>query len=112
MAEILVVDDDSGMREFLEIMLTQEGYGVTCADGGKEALNLCSKRGFDLVITDLKMPKIDGIDFLRAVKDISPETMVILITVDSVMKLKGRIVVKSLRFLRMEVQRENAALSY
>jgi two-component system response regulator PilR (NtrC family) len=80
MATILVVDDDRGMREFLEIMLTQEGYEVVCASGGKEALNLCKKRGFDLVITDLKMPKVDGIDFLKGVKDVSPETMVILIT--------------------------------
>ncbi|MDY6990205.1 MAG: sigma-54 dependent transcriptional regulator [Thermodesulfobacteriota bacterium] len=80
MAEILVVDDDRGMREFLEIMLTQEGYRVRCASGGQEALSLCKKHEFDLVITDLKMPKVDGIDFLKGVKNISPETMVVLIT--------------------------------
>jgi len=80
MAKILVVDDDRGMREFLEIMLTREGYRVTSAPGGKEALNLCRKHKFDLVITDLKMPKVDGIDFLKGIKEISPETMVILIT--------------------------------
>ena len=80
MAEILVVDDDRGMREFLEIMLTQEGYRVRCASGGQEALSLCKKHEFDLVITDLRMPKGDGIDFLRGVKSISPETMVVLIT--------------------------------
>ena len=43
MAEILVVDDDRGMREFLEIMLTQEGHGVKCAVDGKKALELCNK---------------------------------------------------------------------
>jgi two-component system response regulator PilR (NtrC family) len=80
MAEILVVDDDRQMREFLEIMLTQEGYRVTCSGEGKEALNLCTKHEFDLVITDLKMPKVDGIGFLKGVKEVSPETMVILIT--------------------------------
>ncbi len=80
MARILVVDDDQGMREFLEIMLTREGYKVKAASGGKEALSLCGKKKFDLVITDLKMPKIDGIDLLKAIKEISPETMVILIT--------------------------------
>ncbi|OEU81990.1 MAG: Fis family transcriptional regulator [Desulfobacterales bacterium S5133MH4] len=80
MAEILVIDDDRGMREFLEIMLTQEGYGVVCAKDGKQGLELCKKHEFDLVITDLKMPRVDGIDFLKGVKDISPETMVILIT--------------------------------
>jgi len=80
MAEILVVDDDRGMREFLEIMLTQEGHGVRCASDGKKALEICRKHKFDLAITDLKMPKVDGIDFLKGVKELSPETMVILIT--------------------------------
>jgi len=80
MADILVVDDDRGMREFLEIMLTQEGHGVRCASDGKMALDFCTKHKFDLAITDLKMPKVNGIDFLKGVKEISPETMVILIT--------------------------------
>ena len=80
MARILVVDDDQGMREFLEIMLTREGYKVKAASGGKEALSFCRKKKFDLVITDLKMPKIDGIDLLKSIKELSPETMVILIT--------------------------------
>jgi len=80
MVEILVVDDDRGMREFLEIMLVQEGYRVTCATDGKEALKFCKKHRFDLAISDLKMPKVDGIGFLKGIKEISPETMVILIT--------------------------------
>ena len=80
MAKILVVDDDQGMREFLEILLIREGYEVISASGGKEALGLCKKHKFDLAITDLKMPKVDGIDVLKSIKEISPETMVILIT--------------------------------
>ncbi|MDI6686593.1 MAG: sigma-54 dependent transcriptional regulator [Desulfobacterales bacterium] len=80
MAKILVVDDDRGMREFLEILLAREGHEVTSASGGKEALGFCKKHKFDLAITDLKMPKVDGIDVLKAIKEISPETMVILIT--------------------------------
>jgi two-component system response regulator PilR (NtrC family) len=80
MASVLVVDDDQGMREFLEIMLTQEGHAVKYACDGKQALELCIKHKFDLAITDLKMPKVDGIDFLKGVKEISPETMVIVIT--------------------------------
>lgn len=80
MAEILVVDDDRNLRELLDIMLTQEGYRVKCANNGKEALTLCQKYSFDLVITDLKMPKVDGIDFLKGIKEISPETLVILMT--------------------------------
>ncbi|MEW6335347.1 MAG: sigma-54 dependent transcriptional regulator [Thermodesulfobacteriota bacterium] len=80
MARILVLDDDQGMREFLEIMLTREGYHVKTADDAGKALERCRKDAFDLIITDLKMPKMDGIGFLRQVKELAPEAMVILIT--------------------------------
>ena len=80
MAKILILDDDKGMREFLEIMLTREGYDVTCAFDGEKALNLCRKAQFDLILTDLKMPKMDGIEFLKRVKDVCPEVFVILMT--------------------------------
>ena len=80
MARVLVVDDDKGMREVLEIMLTREGYEVASAPGGREALSICQKNRFDVVITDLKMPRVDGIDVLKGIKEVSPETMVILVT--------------------------------
>ena len=80
MANILVIDDDQGMREFLEILLIREGYEVASASGGKEAIGLCKKHKFDLAITDLKMPRVNGIDVLKSIKEISPKTMVILIT--------------------------------
>jgi two-component system response regulator PilR (NtrC family) len=80
MAKILVVDDDQGIRDFLEIMLSREGYEVTCASDAHKALNQCKKEKYDLILTDLKMPKIDGIEFLKEVKDICQETMVILMT--------------------------------
>jgi len=80
MANILVVDDDQGMREFMEIMLSREGYRVVVAANAAKAWELCRQEKFDLVITDLKMPGVDGIGFLKGLKDISPETMAILIT--------------------------------
>ena len=80
MAKILVLDDDHGMREFMEIMLAKEGYDVTSAGDPVKAIDLCRKTAFDLVITDLKMPKINGIEFLKTIKDQRPETIVILIT--------------------------------
>jgi two-component system response regulator PilR (NtrC family) len=80
MAKIMIVDDDAGMREFLHIMLEKEGHAVTCAGGGAEAIAHCRKQRFDLVLTDLKMPKSSGIDVLKEIKEISPETAVILIT--------------------------------
>lgn len=80
MALILVVDDDQGMRDYLEIMLSREGYDVRTAPGGKQALAVCQKRKVDLVITDLKMSGMNGVELLKSLKDISPETMTILIT--------------------------------
>jgi two-component system response regulator PilR (NtrC family) len=80
MANILVLDDDKGMREFLEIMLSREGYKVSCAADAEKALSLCKKMKFDLILTDLKMPKVDGIEFLKRSRDICPEALVILMT--------------------------------
>ena len=80
MAKILILDDDQGMREFMEIMLTKEGYEVTSVESPVKAIAMCRKTAYDLVITDLKMPKIDGIEFLKTIKDQRPETVVILIT--------------------------------
>ncbi|MCE5210215.1 MAG: sigma-54 dependent transcriptional regulator [Deltaproteobacteria bacterium] len=80
MAKILVVDDDQGMRELMEIMLQKEGYHVTRTGEPLKAIELCRKIDFDLVVTDLKMPKISGIEFLKTIKDQKPETTVILIT--------------------------------
>ncbi|MBW6485726.1 MAG: sigma-54 dependent transcriptional regulator [Syntrophobacterales bacterium] len=80
MEKILVVDDEQGMRELLEIMLVREGYRVATAADATKALQRCRKEVFDLIITDLKMPKVDGLTFLREAKKICPGVMVILIT--------------------------------
>ena len=80
MERILVVDDDRGMQDMLDIMLSREGYQVSTADDGAAALEIIRKKKFDLVITDLKMPRVDGIDLLRGVKETAPETAVILLT--------------------------------
>lgn len=80
MIKILVVDDDSGMREVMEIMLQKEGYDVVSEEEPLKAIELCRKKVFDLVITDLKMPKISGIEFLKAIKDYKQDTLVVLIT--------------------------------
>ena len=80
MARILVVDDDRGMQDVLEIMLTRAGYQVATADDGAAALELVRKKTFDLVITDLKMPRVDGIDLLKGIKETKPGTAVILLT--------------------------------
>ena len=86
MARILVVDDEPSMLEFLEIMLKKEGYDITCATGGGEAIELCRGNPYDMVITDIKMPKVTGLDVLHQVKEISPETIIILITAYATME--------------------------
>ena len=80
MEKILVVDDEQSLREVLSIMLTRAGYAVTIAMDGEEAIELLQKEIFDLVITDLRMPKVDGMEVLKAVKSASPETVVLIIT--------------------------------
>ncbi|MBI3610946.1 MAG: sigma-54-dependent Fis family transcriptional regulator, partial [Nitrospirae bacterium] len=80
MEKILVVDDERSMREFLSIMLKKEGYAVTVAEDGGAAIRLIGKEMFDLVLTDVKMPKVTGIEVLKAVKEASPETIVLMIT--------------------------------
>ncbi len=80
MEKILVVDDERGLREVLSIMLKRAGYAVTEASDGEEAISQINKEIFDLVITDLRMPKADGMAVLKAVKSSSPETVVLVIT--------------------------------
>lgn len=78
--KILIVEDERSMREVLKILLEGENYEVICATDGLEGLSYIDKDIFDLVITDIKMPKVDGFEVLTKVKDISPSTLVIMIT--------------------------------
>ncbi|MEN3336205.1 MAG: two-component system, NtrC family, response regulator PilR, partial [Blastocatellia bacterium] len=80
MEKILVVDDERSMRELLELVLKREGYAVHTAENGTRALDLIRQNVYDLIISDVKMPDINGIDLLARVREISPETMVIMIT--------------------------------
>ncbi len=77
---ILVVDDEQSMREFLEIALVQAGYEVATAASGNEALSVLETEHFDLVITDLRMEGLSGLDLLREVKVRAPDTEVIVVT--------------------------------
>jgi two-component system, NtrC family, response regulator PilR len=79
-ARVLVVDDERSMRDLLAIMLRKNDYDVTTAEGGEAALGALRASGFDLVITDLRMRKVDGLAVLRAAKELSPQTVVLVIT--------------------------------
>ena len=78
--KILVADDEQSMREFLDIMLKKEGYKVSLASNGEEVVKLVENDLFDLVLLDIRMPKLDGISALRKIKANAPETIVIMIT--------------------------------
>lgn len=80
MNSILVVDDELSMREFLEILLAKEGYTVSCAASGEDACAILDSDVFDLVITDIRMDTIDGIEVLRKAKEVNSETPVIIIS--------------------------------
>ncbi len=77
---ILVADDERHLRNALFTALTRLGHAVELAENGQEAVNKFQTQRFDLVITDLKMPGLDGLGLLKAVKKLSPATPVIMIT--------------------------------
>jgi two-component system response regulator PilR (NtrC family) len=79
-AHILVVDDEQSMQEFLEILLQREGHDVVRCGSAREALIALEHNDFDLVISDIRMPGISGLELLDRVRELAPDTLVILIT--------------------------------
>ena len=77
---ILVVDDERSMRELLAIVLRREGYEVLLAENGRSAVNLLEREPVDLLISDIKMPDLSGVEVLRAAKKIDQDILGIMIT--------------------------------
>jgi len=77
---ILVVDDEESIREFLDIMLRKEGYEVTLAVDGEEAKSFIQNKSFDLVISDLQMPRLNGLDLLKYTRQNYPDITFMMIT--------------------------------
>ena len=78
--KILVVDDEKITRQNLEHVFKKDGYHVNTASNGSEALNFLEKSAFDVIVTDLKMGKVDGMAVLEKAKNVNPSTEVIIIT--------------------------------
>lgn len=78
--KILIVDDESEMRVALETTLKREKFQLICAEDGKQALDKMEDDDFDLILTDVRMPKVNGLELLRAVKERSPKTQVVMMT--------------------------------
>ena len=79
-AKILVIDDEPLMREFIEEAMTRAGYRVVSSGNGVEGVEFIKNQPFDLIITDLKMSPVDGMEVLGETVKISPETPVIIMT--------------------------------
>ena len=77
---ILVVDDEESIREFLDIMLRKEGYQVTCVEDGQQAIDILKKKSFDMVISDLQMPNVTGIELLQNIRSDYPDLLFMMIT--------------------------------
>ena len=77
---LLVVDDEDLFRNSLVKLLTMEGYSVLSASDGNEALGLIKENKFQLVITDLKMPGMNGMELIQEIQKLSPDTKVVIIT--------------------------------
>src|SRR6195256_6265288 len=80
LATLLVADDDPAVRQSLERTLTREGYAVVLAPDGQAALERLQEGGVDLVLSDLKMPGLTGLELLREAKAVAPDVDVILLT--------------------------------
>jgi DNA-binding NtrC family response regulator len=79
-ASLLIVEDEEKMRELLQKILTTDGYRVKTASNGSEALAMIEETPFDIVLSDVKMPGLNGIELLKAVKKITAETYVVIMT--------------------------------
>jgi YesN/AraC family two-component response regulator len=92
--KLLIVDDEAGIRKVLGISLSDIGYKVFTAENGEEALRIFRKETPPIVLTDIKMPGMDGIELLKTIKNENPDTEVIMITGHGDMDLA----IKSLKY--------------
>ncbi|MEO9625305.1 MAG: response regulator [Qipengyuania citrea] len=86
---ILLAEDDDAMRVYLERALVNAGYAVDAVDRGTEALPLLKKTGYDLLLSDIVMPEMDGIELAQRCNEISPDTKVMFITGFAAVTLKA-----------------------
>src|SRR6266576_1458031 len=80
MANILVVDDELGMRQFLTHLLQRDGHAIRTAENGRQAMELLRQQPADVVISDVKMPDMGGIELLRAARELQPNIEIIMMT--------------------------------
>jgi DNA-binding NtrC family response regulator len=77
---VLIVDDDPATLDFMRLYVESEGYEVATAGTGEEALRLADSRRFDISLTDLQLPDLDGIELVKRLRDVSPDTEIIMVS--------------------------------
>jgi two-component system, NtrC family, response regulator HydG len=85
-AKVLVVEDDPDIRKILEMFLTEKGFRVKVADGGPRALDMLAEEPIDLILSDVRMPGMSGLDLLRHLKERDPEIQLVLMSAYSSVK--------------------------
>ncbi|OQY11063.1 MAG: hypothetical protein B6I30_07705, partial [Desulfobacteraceae bacterium 4572_187] len=78
--KILIIDDEADIRSLLSNILNQEGYRVKAASCGREGVTLFKSAPFDLVITDIRMPEMDGLEVIRQIRQMDEDIEVIILT--------------------------------
>lgn len=87
--KILIVDDEPALTELAGEILEHRGYNITIANSGKDAISLATKEQFDLVLTDVIMPEMNGYEVLKRIRDISPNIKALVVTGYDDKKLRG-----------------------
>lgn len=80
MSKLLIIDDEEGIRKVLTVSLASDGYDVLTAAGGEEAIAIFKRKSPSIILTDIKMPGMDGIEVLKQIKELNPDAEVIMIT--------------------------------
>src|SRR5918997_1677507 len=80
MANILIVDDEQGMRQLLSLVFGRAGHQVRAAENGRRALELLRESSADLIVSDVRMPDMGGIELLRAARELAPDVAVVMMT--------------------------------
>ncbi len=83
MKKALAVDDSATMRNLVKIALEAEGFSVDTAGNGQEALELAKRNSYDVVISDINMPVMDGLQFLKEFREINKRTPVLMLTTET-----------------------------
>ncbi|MFQ3675120.1 MAG: response regulator [Endomicrobiia bacterium] len=81
--KVLIIDDEQGIRDLLTFLLKPKGFDITCAEDGLEGIEKFKKESFDIVLLDIHMPKMNGLEVLKVIKKIKPEQIVIIFSSSS-----------------------------